>query len=114
MPMSDTTIQKAIDATRKLASLRARQAELTDQLARALKLKQLWPEVFDHGAAKVGGSSNAHDVHLGTIRVTDGAGTVREFPAMKVPFDLWPKTMQVDFRAMPAAKRQKIEDRLIP
>ena len=37
-----------------------------------------------------------------------GNGDVREMPAMKVPFHLWPAAMQADFNAMPKLQKRAI------
>lgn len=86
--------------------------KLLSKLGYSLKIEALWPEAFDHGTVKVGGSSTEHSPHLGTVKITRGDGKFRTFKAMDVPFCLWPDAMRAAFHQMPAHKRKNLERRL--
>jgi len=90
----------------------AQQAELRNKLAGSLALQSFMPDIFEHGTCKVGGRATVHAPHEGTVTFTLGNGDVREMPAMKVPFRLWPKGMQADFEAMPGHRKQAIFKRI--
>lgn len=95
-----------------ISDKQAQAAELRKKLEGSLKIKALWPEAFDHGSAKVGGRAKAHEPHKGTITIRNGVGEVREFPAMDVPFELWPAGMRADYYNLRADIRRRIEGRL--
>lgn len=95
----------------KLADIDAKYAEaaqLRKQLDGSLAIKALWPEAFDHGTCKLGARATVHEPHKGTITITRGDGSKKEFAAMDVPFKLWPAGMQADFEAMPAYRKRSL------
>lgn len=96
----------------KITTNMAQQAALRVQLDASLKIADILPGAFNHGSVKVGARATVHEPHKGIITIRQGDGTVHEFPAMDIPFDLWPSQMQEDFRAMPGHRRKAIEKRL--
>jgi hypothetical protein len=86
-------------ARRTLSELRAleeKKSKLLAEMERSLAILQLWPDAFAHGAinsawtglpTKRDFRGTVYDLRL---RVTDGAGTVKEFPQAEVPPILWP------------------------
>ena len=79
-----------------LKDLGRRRDALVGELERSLAIQSLWPEAFAHGGAVSCwiGSPQGRDRggmrYALRLRVTDGAGTVREFPQSDVPAVLWP------------------------
>lgn len=80
----------------ELRALEAQKDKLLAEMERGLAIMALWPEAFDKGACKSAwiGLPTGRDFQ-GTryalrLRVTDGAGTVKEFPQAGVPPILWP------------------------
>ena len=66
------------------------------ELERSLAIRSLWPEAFQHGRCSSCwiGSPQGRDMrgmrYALRLRVTDGAGAVREFPQGDVSAVLWP------------------------
>lgn len=92
------TREEAIEGARRtLAELRALEAKkdkLLAEVERSLAIMQLWPDAFKQGAVKsawVGvAPSYFRKQDDRRLRITDGAGTVKEFPKAEVPTVLWP------------------------
>lgn len=71
-----------------LKELQKRRAVLMDELERSLALRDLWPEVFAQGAARsvlITTSPGSGKIVAKSLKVTDGAGNSRTFPASEVP-----------------------------
>jgi hypothetical protein len=94
-----TREEAIIGAQKSLAELRALEAKkdkLLAEMERSLAIMQLWPDAFDRGAITsrwVGGPIKRDfrgTIYALRLRVTDGAGTVKEFPQVDVPPILWP------------------------
>jgi hypothetical protein len=90
-------LEGAIRTLGEMRALEAKKAKLLAEMERSLCLLSLWPEVFDHGAIKstwisapLGPRVFKRTVYKLTFRVTDGAGTVKEWPQAEVPALLWP------------------------
>jgi hypothetical protein len=83
------TLQHVMELSRKRDAL-------LRELERSIAIQTLWPEAFAHGAARSSWIGRPITRTLFDIRyalrlqVTDGAGTVREFPQDDVPAVLWP------------------------
>lgn len=88
-------------------------AELRTKLEKSLTISDLWPGCFDKGGVKVRGRSTIHEPHFGVIIVTRGDGEKKEFPALSVPFRLWPESMQENYNALPGHVRKKYDKRII-
>lgn len=91
----------------------ARAAELHQKLQGSLTLADLWPEVFEKGSASVGGRATIHEPQHGKIIITRGDGSKREFPALEVPFRLWPVGMQENYKKLPAHVKKFFDKKLI-
>ena len=50
-----STIADAIKINAELVVLHRKKGDLLEQLGRALQIKEIWPEAFDHGAVEFGG-----------------------------------------------------------
>lgn len=95
--MNHATVQKALGDIRELTG--RRNAALSE-LERSFALQSLWPDVFAHGRAIscwIGAPLQRHwlrgyIVYALRMRVTNGAGEVREFLQDEVPKVLWPHT----------------------
>jgi hypothetical protein len=85
-------LEGAIRTLGEMRALEAKKAKLLVELERSLCLLSLWPEVFAHGAIKATWRSAplGNRKYRLTYRVTDGAGTVKEWPQAEVPALLWP------------------------
>jgi hypothetical protein len=88
----------ALSTLAELRALEAKKAKLMEEMERSLALMQLWPEAFEQGAVKTSWKSKmtGRDRRTGamvydlSLRITDGAGTVKEFPQSEVSAVLWP------------------------
>ncbi len=94
--MKKEALEGAIRTLGELRALEAKKAKLLAEMERSLVILSLWPEAFAHGAAKSSwvGAVTRRDIR-GTryelrLRITDGAGTAKEFPQSEVPPLLWP------------------------
>lgn len=108
--MTSKTVHEMLSS---IDELEAEKRNLRRALEGSLALETFMPDAFKHGSCKVGGRSSEAAPHEGTVTFTLGNGEVREMPAMKVPFFLWPKGMREQFMGMrDKHKRVSIEKKL--
>lgn len=79
-----------------IKALHVQRGALLSKLERSLQIQALWPDAFAHGRCTSAwiGQPTGRDIsgmrYALRLRITDGAGTVREFPQADVPPSLWP------------------------
>ena len=57
------------------------------KLKESLELTQHWPDIFDKGKARAGPVSPSGEMIVTLVRLTNGAGDIREIPVDKLDKD---------------------------
>lgn len=92
-----------------LSAKMAEADELKKELHLSLMLQDFCPKAFSHGSCSVGGRGNMrHKPKEAIISIRLGNGEVLEYPALEVPFVLWPGRMQEDFLTIPKGLRPAV------
>lgn len=89
------------DSARRLAELSAKYAKEVARLRRSLALQSIWPGVFAHGTATTTWTARnrlsrpsevrangRYTPEIKTLKITNGAGEERVFPAGEVPAEI--------------------------
>jgi hypothetical protein len=102
-PKQREAFERARETLAELRKLEARKAVLLRELAQALALRALWPELFENGnratawwiERKGFGGKRADRIAL---VVRSSTGEERKFPAAEVPEELHPAIARLDPR----------------
>ncbi len=87
-------MEEVIKKLEELNALQADQTRLLEELARSLRIRELWPTAFEYGSVKSTVTGNPDRTLTYLITRTDGSS--RSFDLADVPVELWPESVKQD------------------